>query len=94
MYHTTPTTLNKVYPEIDTRLDEWRRITDYDHLHAYLRDLYQTDGVADTVHMDHIVEHYGCPGSPSGFDPYGLGEVDLGLEKPHERGHLPAKPLQ
>jgi len=94
VYHTTPTTLNKVYPEIDTRPDEWNRIVDYEFLHAYLRDLYQTDSVADTVNMTHIAEHYGCPGSPPGFDPYELGSVELELDKPHSRDELPAVPLR
>jgi len=35
-----------------------RRITDYDNLWPYLRDVYQTDGVAETVEMSHIKEHY------------------------------------
>jgi putative glutathione S-transferase len=35
-----------------------RRIADYEHLSAYLRDLYQTPGVAETVDMDHIKRHY------------------------------------
>ncbi|MFC4552943.1 MULTISPECIES: glutathione S-transferase family protein [Halorussus] len=34
------------------------RIADYDNLAPYLRDVYQTDGVAETVHVDHIKEHY------------------------------------
>jgi len=35
-----------------------RRIRDYENLWGYLRDLYQTDGVAETVDLDHIKEHY------------------------------------
>lgn len=35
-----------------------RRIVDYPHLSAYLRDLYQTPGIAATVDMDHIKRHY------------------------------------
>lgn len=34
------------------------RLIDYPNLWAYTRDLYQWPGVADTVHMDHIVRHY------------------------------------
>jgi len=30
----------------------------YEHLWPYLRDLYQTEGVAETVNMAHIKEHY------------------------------------
>jgi putative glutathione S-transferase len=35
-----------------------RRIADYEHLPGYLRDLYQTPGIAATVDMDHIKRHY------------------------------------
>jgi glutathionyl-hydroquinone reductase len=35
-----------------------RRIVDYRHLSGYLRDLYQTDGIAGTVNFDHIKRHY------------------------------------
>lgn len=35
-----------------------RRIEDYPNLSNYVRDLYQTDGVAATVDFDHIKIHY------------------------------------
>jgi glutathionyl-hydroquinone reductase len=35
-----------------------RRIADYPNLYGYLRDLYQIDGVAETVNFDHIKRHY------------------------------------
>lgn len=35
-----------------------RRIVDYPNLFGYLRDLYQFDGVAETVNFDHIKRHY------------------------------------
>ena len=35
-----------------------RRIVDYPNLAGYLRDLYQTEGVAATVNFDHIKRHY------------------------------------
>jgi putative glutathione S-transferase len=35
-----------------------RRIVDYPNLHGYLLDLYQQQGIADTVNMDHIKRHY------------------------------------
>jgi putative glutathione S-transferase len=35
-----------------------RRIVDYRNLWPYLRDLYQHDGVAETVNFDHIKRHY------------------------------------
>jgi len=35
-----------------------RAIADYPNLSAYLRDLYQIEGVAETVNFDHIKRHY------------------------------------
>tara|TARA_B100001123_G_scaffold257101_1_gene286639 strand:+ start:1297 stop:2244 length:948 start_codon:yes stop_codon:yes gene_type:complete len=35
-----------------------RRIADYPNLAGYLRELYQVPGIADTVQMDQIKEHY------------------------------------
>ncbi len=35
-----------------------RRIVDYPALWAYTRELYQRPGVAETVRLDHIVQHY------------------------------------
>ncbi len=35
-----------------------RRIVDYPNLWGYLRDVYQTPGVAETCRLDHIKQHY------------------------------------
>ena len=35
-----------------------RRIIDYPHLFGYLKDLYQTGGITETVNVDHIKRHY------------------------------------
>ena len=35
-----------------------RRILDYHNLQGYLTDLYQYDGIAETVNFDHIKRHY------------------------------------
>ncbi len=35
-----------------------RRIADYPNLFGYLKDLYQTDGIPETVNFDHIKRHY------------------------------------
>jgi putative glutathione S-transferase len=35
-----------------------RRILDYPNLQGYLMDLYQYDGIAETVNFDHIKRHY------------------------------------
>jgi len=91
VYHTTPITLGKVQPEIDPRPDWWKQIADYPVLHAYLRDLYQTPGFTETTNFEHIIEHYGCPGSPDGFDPHDLKhaeKVKERLREPHKRDHL------
>ena len=36
----------------------WRRIVDYSRIWAYLRELYQLPGIAETVHIEHIKQHY------------------------------------
>jgi putative glutathione S-transferase len=35
-----------------------RRVVDYENLWGFLRDVYQTPGVADTCRLDHIKQHY------------------------------------
>lgn len=35
-----------------------RRIEDYPNLSNYIRDLYQVEGIAETINMDHIKGHY------------------------------------
>lgn len=35
-----------------------KRLSDYDNLWSYTRELYQHPGVADTVNFDHIKQHY------------------------------------
>lgn len=65
-----------------------KRIVDYTHLHAYLRELYQWPGVAATVHFDHIREHYyrSHPTiNPAGIIPVGF---PLELEKSHRREQI------
>jgi putative glutathione S-transferase len=65
-----------------------RRIADYPNLSNYLRDLYQTPGVAETVHIDHIKRHYYASHrniNPSGIVP--LGPV-LDFAAPHDRARF------
>jgi putative glutathione S-transferase len=65
-----------------------RRIVDYEHLPAYLRDLYQTPGVAETVDMDQIKRHYYATHpsiNPSGIVPAG---PIIDLDAPHGREAL------
>jgi len=62
-----------------------KRIADFTHLSAYLRELYQHDGIAETVNFVHIKRHYY----------YSHGEINptriipagplLNLHKPHGR---------
>ncbi|MEE3070926.1 MAG: glutathione S-transferase C-terminal domain-containing protein, partial [Pseudomonadota bacterium] len=35
-----------------------KQITEYPHMWAYVRELYQHPAVAETVHFDHITRHY------------------------------------
>ncbi len=65
-----------------------KRIVDYPNLSGYLRDLFQQEGVAETVHMDHIKNHY--YGSHETVNPTRI--VPLGPEidylAPHDRARL------
>ena len=65
-----------------------RRIEDYPSLSAYLRDLYQTPGVAETVNMRHIKDHYYRSHktiNPTGVVPVGPA---LDFNRPHAREKL------
>ena len=65
-----------------------RRIVDYPNLWPYLRDLYQHDGIADTVNFDHIKRHYYMTHdeiNPTRIVPIGPA---LDLDAPHERERL------
>jgi len=62
-----------------------RRIQDYPNLSNYLRDLYQTGGVSETVNLDHIKRHY--YGSHKTINPTGIvprGPA-LDYDAPHDR---------
>ena len=65
-----------------------RRIADYPNLSGYLRDLYQTPGVAETVNLEHIKLHY--YGSHHMINPTGIVPVGpaLDLDAPHGRDTL------
>ncbi|MGA7934129.1 MAG: glutathione S-transferase C-terminal domain-containing protein, partial [Kovacikia sp.] len=71
-----------------------RRICDYPNLGAYLRDLYQLPGVADTCNLEAIKQdYYGnlFPLNPSGIIPAGPDMTNLW--EPHGRetvGKVPA----
>ena len=71
-----------------------RRIVDYPNLSAYLRELYQWPGVAETVNLDAIKEHY--YGSHLSINPTGIVPTgpDLDLTSPHGREVLRRQKLQ
>lgn len=65
-----------------------KRIADYKNLPGYIRELYQIEGVADTVHMDHIKGHYYESHdmvNPTGVVPMG---PELDYSAPHGRDKL------
>ncbi len=65
-----------------------KRIVDYKHLSAYVRDLYQQPGVAETVNMEHIKNHYYASHetiNPTRIIPAG---PDLDFMLPHNRALL------
>ncbi len=65
-----------------------RRIADYPNLWGYVRDLYQYDGIAETVDFDHIKRHYYYTHdeiNPTRIVPIG---PQLELSAPHGRESL------
>jgi putative glutathione S-transferase len=65
-----------------------RRVADYPNLGGYVRDVYQTPGVAGTVDQGHIKQHYYR--SHEGINPTRIvprGPI-LDLDAPHDRARL------
>ncbi|TVP54061.1 MAG: glutathione S-transferase family protein [Halomonadaceae bacterium] len=65
-----------------------QRIEDFTHVQAYLQDLYQVPGIADTVNIDQIKQHYYVSQrtiNPTGIVPFG---PKLLLDVPHGRDAL------
>lgn len=65
-----------------------RRISDYVHLSGYMRELYQRPGIADTVNLQHIKNHYYASHesiNPSRIIPKGP-KIDYAA--PHDRARL------
>lgn len=65
-----------------------RRISDYEHLSGYMRDLYQQAGIAETVNFQHIKNHYYASHesiNPSRIIPMGP-KFDYAI--PHDRARL------
>lgn len=68
-----------------------RRIVDYPNLWAYLRELYQVPGIAQSVNMDQIKTHYYASHTtvnPTGIVPKG---PDLDFMAPHGREKMKVK---
>jgi len=63
-----------------------KRLIDYPNLWAYTRELYQVDGVAETVNLHHIVRHYHY--SHESINPHRILPInpDLDYLEPHGRG--------
>ncbi|MDO9019081.1 MAG: glutathione S-transferase family protein [Deltaproteobacteria bacterium] len=70
-----------------------RRVRDYPNLWGFVRDVFQTPGVADTCRLDHIKTHYYWSHphiNPTRIVPLG---PELDLREAHDRGRLgPAGP--
>jgi len=65
-----------------------KRIVDYANLSEYVRDLYQQPGIADTVNMQHIKNHYYASHetiNPSRVVPIG---PELDFMRAHSRGRF------
>ena len=62
------------------------RIIDYPHLWAYTRELYQIEGVKETVNFDHIIRHYHY--SHETINPHRIIPINplINWDEPHNRG--------
>jgi putative glutathione S-transferase len=63
-------------------------VCDYPALWGFARELYQEPGVADTVHFDHIAQHYYR--SHASINPHRIVARGPSLDwrAPHGRDHL------
>ncbi|RVU34998.1 glutathione S-transferase family protein [Hwanghaeella grinnelliae] len=65
-----------------------RRIADYPNLFSYVRELFQIPGIADTVNLAHIKNHYyrsHANINPTGIVPAG---PEMDLDAPHDRHRI------
>ncbi|WP_135365562.1 glutathione S-transferase family protein [Halosimplex halophilum] len=69
-----------------------KAIHEYDNLWPYLRDLYQTPGVAETVNTDHIKEHYYTTHPDVNPKRLIARGPDLDFDAEHDRDELPGSP--
>lgn len=65
-----------------------KRLVDYTNLWGYTRELFQMEGVADTVNFDHIVRHYHY--SHDSINPHRIVPVNPVIDwmAPHGRNHM------
>ncbi|CAJ0585256.1 unnamed protein product, partial [Mesorhabditis spiculigera] len=65
-----------------------KRIIEYPNIHAFMREIYQMPGIAETVNLNHIRTHYYC--SHKMINPTGIISIgpDLGLDIPHGRDQM------
>jgi putative glutathione S-transferase len=69
-----------------------RRLRDYENLWNYAKDIYGTDGVAETCNLDHVKTHYyrsHASLNPRRIVPKGP-EIDY--DEPHDRDRLDGGP--
>lgn len=66
------------------------RLVDFPNLWTYTRELFQVPGVAETVHLDHIVRHYHF--SHDTINPHRIVPINPKIDflEPHRRDHLKA----
>ena len=65
-----------------------RRVADYPNLFGYVRDLYQQPGVAETVNLEHIKNHYYASHdtiNPTRVIPVG---PEINFAAPHDRAKI------
>lgn len=69
-----------------------KRVVDYPNLWGHTKEVYQLPGVADTVNMDHIAEHYYATHTDINPKQIVARGPDLDFDAPHGREGLPGSP--
>jgi putative glutathione S-transferase len=69
-----------------------RLISQYDNLWPYVRDIYTTPGIAETVNMAHIKQHYYTTHTEINPTAFVAAGPDLDFEADHSRDDLPGGP--
>ncbi|CAG2207130.1 ECM4 [Mytilus edulis] len=80
-YNTAVTALFKALD----RVVQQKRIVDYPNMWGYVKDIYQTAGISETVDPQHIMCHY--QQSHTSINPYGIVSIgpDIDFNEPHGR---------